>query len=438
MLFRSGLDAATWTEQEFGGCRLGDQRLTRRLVNITRQKAAQPGASYAQVCGGDRHALKGYYRLLNPRDKPLTPELILASHRQQTLRRMKGQKTVLIPQDSTSLNLSSRADCQGLGQIGTNQTGAQSRGLRLHSALALDEQGLPLGVLRLQGDAPESAKGKDPHRPIEEKDSYRWLTAYEDACGIAALLPGTQIVSLGDREADMFELFDLRSQHAGPKADLLVRAKTDRCLEGAGRKLFAELAAAPLAQHLKICVPRQRAHLAKGADPGRPGLEAREALVQLRFQEVTLSPPDTPQTRHRPPLKVWALYVLEQDPPPGAEPIEWLLLTSVPLTSTKQARKCLRWYCKRWRIEEWHRVLKSGCQILAHQNQSAAALLRVIAMDAVIAWRIMLLALLGRELPELPAALVFDAWECQMLELLASPAEPGTQPQKKASPSVKR
>jgi hypothetical protein len=434
----SGLDAAGWTEQEFGACQLGDERLTRRLVKITREKAAQPGASYAQACGGDRYALKGYYRLLNPEDKPLTSEQILQGHRQQTLRRMKGQKTVLIPQDSSNMNLSTRAHCQGLGLIGTNQTGAQSRGLRLHSALALDTAGLPLGVLRLQGDAPESAKGKDPDRPMEEKDSYRWLLAYEDACAIAALLPDTQIVSMGDREADMFELFDWRRQHPGKKADLLVRCKSDRCLEGTERKLWAELAAAPLAQRMKIPVPRQREHLAKASDPGRPGLEAREAKVELRFKEVMISPPQTPQLRHRPPLKLWALYVVEKHPPEGAEAIEWLLLTTIPLTSVKQARKCLQWYCRRWRIEEWHRVLKSGCGILKHQNETAEALLRVIAMDAVIAWRIMLLALLGRELPELPAKLVFSPWECQMLEVLASLNNPALENLKKKNfPSLK-
>lgn len=433
----SGLDAEGWTEQEFGDCQLGDERLTRRLVTIIRQKAAQPGASFAQACGGDRYALKGYYRLLNPEEKPLTPEQILQGHGRQTLRRMKGQKTVLMPQDSCDLNLSTRADCQGLGQIGTNQTGAQSRGLRLHSVLALDTEGLPLGVLRLQGDAPESAKGKDPDRPIEEKDSYRWLVAYEDACAIAELLPDTQIVSMGDREADLFELFDRRRQHPGKKADLLVRAKSDRCLEGTERKLFAELAAAPLAHRMKISVPRQREHLAKTSDPGRPGLPAREALVELRFQEVTIRPPQTPQLRHRPPLKLWALYVVEKHPPEGAAAVEWRLLTSVPLTSAKQARKCLRWYCRRWRIEEWHRVLKSGCHILDHQNHTAEALMRVIAMDAVIAWRLMLLALLGRELPELPAHLVFNSWECQMLEVLACPNDPAPVDIKKNSLSVK-
>ena len=98
--------------------------------------------------------------------------------------------------------------------------------------------------------------------------------------------------------------------------------------------------------------------------------------------------------------------------------VHWLLLTSIPITSVKQALKCIRWYCRRWRIEEWHRVMKSGCQILDHQNHRAHVLLRAIALDAVIAWRIMLLALLGREVPELPSRTLFDPCECEGLGLL--------------------
>ena len=195
-------------------------------------------------------------------------------------------------------------------------------------------------------------------------------------------------------------------------------ANYDRCLEGSERKLFAELAAAPLAKTVSIAVPRQREHRAKPSDPGRPALPARTAKVQVRFKEVNLSAPQTPQTRQKPPIKLWAVYVVEQDPPTGAAAVHWLLLTSIPITSVKQALKCVRWYCRRWRIEEWHRVLKSGCKILEHQNHSAQVLLRAIALDAVIAWRIMLLALLGREVPELPAATLFDPQECEVLDLL--------------------
>ena len=236
---------------------------------------------------------------------------------------------------------------------------------------------------------------------------------------IAALIPNTQVINVADREADIFELFDFRRRQTGRKAHLLIRAKNDRCLEATERKLFEDLAAAPLAKRVSITVPRQREHLSKPSTPGRPGLPAREAQVQIRFKQVTLSAPDTAQTRNLEPITLWAIYLLEKNPPAGATPLEWLLLTTIQVQSAKQALKCIRWYCRRWRIEEWHRVLKSGCNILDHQNHSAEALLRAIAIDAVIAWRIMLLALLGREVPELPCEIVFNPCECRVLELLA-------------------
>ena len=414
----SGLEAAGWAEQEFGDCDLGDPRRTRRLVKIVGDQAAQPSGSYSQAARGNRYDLKGYYRFLNSEREELNLESLLQTHRMQTLCRMKRESTVLIVQDTTELNFSTRSACAGLGQIGTNQTGAQSRGLDLHSCLALGESGLPLGVLRLHGYAPEPAQGKDPQRPIEEKESYRWLEAYADAALVATMIPETRVINVTDREGDMFELFDLRRRQTGRKAELLVRANYDRCLEGSERKLFEELAAVPLAKMVSIPVPRQREHRAKPSDPGRVALPARTAKVQVRFKEVTLSAPQAAQARHKPPLKLWAVYLVEKHPPTGATAVHWLLLTTLPIASVKQALKCVRWYCRRWRIEEWHRVMKSGCQILGHQNHHAHVLLRAIALDAVIAWRIMLLALLGREVPELPAGTLFDPRECEVLGLL--------------------
>ncbi|MGH8566841.1 MAG: IS4 family transposase [Gammaproteobacteria bacterium] len=425
-----GLEGERWAEQEFGACELGDRRLTRRLVKIVTDEAVQPGASHTEAARGDAHQAKACYRFLKNDAPEMNVANLLQTHRTQTLRRCKAQSTVLIVQDTTELNFTSRPQCEGLGTTKANQTGAVTRSLNLHSSLALEaESGLPLGVLRLHGYAPEPAAGKDPQRPIEEKESHRWIAAYHDANDIAALLPGTRVISIADREGDFFELFDARRrQPGGDRAHLLVRAKHDRKLEGTDAKLFAELAQAPLAGTVKIAVPRQREHPGKPSAPGQPGLPAREAKVELRYQEVALPAPDTPALRGRPSLRLWAIHLQEKNPPPGAAAVHWVLLTTMPVTSRKQALRSLRWYCRRWRIEEWHRVLKSGCKILEHQHHDAETLLRAIALDAVIAWRIMLLALLGREVPGLPAEQLFDACECEVLELLAS---------KKNSPWVK-
>jgi hypothetical protein len=416
-----GLEGDRWAEQEFGTCELGDHRLTRRLVKIVTAEAAQPGASHTAAAGGDAHQAKACYRFLRNQAPEMNVANLLETHRTQTLRRCKSHPTVLVVQDTTELNFTSRPQCEGLGQTKANQTTATTRSLNLHSSLALAaESGLPLGVLRLHGYAPEPAQGKDPHRPIEEKESCRWIEAYQDANHVATLLPGTRVINVTDREGDFFELFDWRRrQPGGAEAHLLVRAQHDRKLEGTDAKLFAELAGAPLAATVKIAVPRQREHLGKPSAPGRPGLPARAAEVELRYQEVALLAPATPALRGRPPLRVWAIHLHEKNPPPGATAVHWVLLTTLPVASRKQALECLRWYCRRWRIEEWHRVLKSGCKILEHQHHDAATLLRAIALDAVIAWRIMLLGLLGRAVPGLPAALVFDACECEVLALLA-------------------
>jgi hypothetical protein len=288
----SGLGGTGWAEQEFGNGELGDQRLTDRLVKIVSTQAAQPHGSYAQASGGQRHDLKAYYRFLNNEHSQLNLESLLQNHRCQTVRRMKNERTALIVQDTTDLNLSTRSHCEGLGQIGTNQTGAKSRGLRLHSSLALSQEGLPLGLVQLHGYAPQSAEGKDRQRPIEQKESYRWLEGFAEAMELAALIPNTRVISVADREADMFELFDYRRRQTGRKAELLIRAKTDRCLEATHRKLFDELAAAPLAESVSITVPRQREHLSKPSTPGRPAWPAREAQVQVRFKRVTLSTAD--------------------------------------------------------------------------------------------------------------------------------------------------
>ena len=175
---------------------------------------------------------------------------------------------------------------------------------------------------------------------------------------------------------------------------------------------------------MSIAVPRQREKKGMSSKAGQPALPARTAQVQVRFREVTICPPQTPLLKDKKPIRLFAVYLFEKNPPPGATRIQWMLLTSIEVRSLKQAMKCVRWYCLRRRIEEWHRVLKSGCRILEHRNQTAEVLARVITVDTVVAWRIMVFALLGRELPELPCDLLFNSWECGVLQLLAQKKSP--------------
>jgi hypothetical protein len=426
------LRSEQWVEAEFGDADLGHQDATQRLLRIAHAKARNPSASYPECFAGDHQELKAYYRFIGRRHEQMNPEGILSGHRQRTIRRIKGYGRVLAVQDTTDLDFSDRLHCNDMGDIGKNQTGAVSQGLKMHSVLALSEEGLPLGVLGTHMYASHfDSEEKAKNRPIEEKESYRWLQTIEELREISEWVPETELIAVGDRESDLFELFDYRRRKAR-HIHLLVRARYDRCLseescgEDETRKLFAHLDALPVMGEAHIAVPRQREKKGKPSQPGRIGLPARRAKVQLRWNKVTISAPKTTQTRHMAAVELYALLLTEVDPPKGVKPLRWVLLTTVPIDSRKQALRCVRWYTRRWRIEEWHRVLKSGCRIEAHQHQSAAKLACAIAIDTVMAWRVMLLTLLGREAPDLRCTLIFDSWECRLLEQLQPLVAPET------------
>ncbi len=415
-----------WVESEFGSAQLGHQSLEERLLHIAKAKAQNPSASYTECFAGDRHQLKAYYRFIGNEREEMSVESILGGHRERTIGRMNECKRVLVVQDTTDLNFSDRLHCNGLGDVGKNQTGTVSQGLKMHSSLAVSDQGLPLGVLGTQIYASHyNQTDKGSNRPIEEKESYRWLQTVEDLGDISQRLGQTEVIVVGDRESDIFELFDSRRRKAR-NVQLLVRARYNRCLEDESLKLFDYLEALPVQGEAQIDIPRQRQKKGKPSTPGRVSLPARKASVQLRWAKVTLAAPATSQTRHLPGVELYALSVVEINPPKGAKAVRWVLLTTIPILSRKQALRCLRWYTFRWRIEEWHRVLKSGCRIESHQHQTAERLSRAIAIDLVIAWRVMLLTLLGREVPELACEMFFTPWECNLLEQLQPLVAPET------------
>ena len=148
-------------------------------------------------------------------------------------------------------------------------------------------------------------------------------------------------------------------------------------------------------------------------------LPARIAKLEVSYEKTTILPPKTPLLKDRAPLTMYAVYAREANPPRGAEPIKWFLLTTIELDSPEDAMKCVENYKYRWRIEEFHRVLKGGCKIEKYQQSDAEKLKRLIAIDIVIAWRIMLLTLLGRECPEMPAEIIFDEHELLVMNLVA-------------------
>ena len=413
-----GLDGDEWAAHEFGGADLGDKRTNERLIEFAATLAAKPGRAFCGAAQGDKAAIKSYYRMIEqPDDAQITMEAILAPHQQRTVQRMKAQSTALCIQDGTDLNFSRLVQCDGLGVIGSNQTGAQSGGLHLHSTMVVTTQGLPLGILAAQCSAPQPRAKDDTRRtsamPIEEKKTFAWIKGLRQCNELAAQLPDTRQVVVMDREADFYELFD---EQRSRRVELLVRAKHDRAT-GEELNLFESVRQSPVQSQLQILVPRQSARAKKSKQKARVGHEQRTAHVELRWREVKFLPGASRPNKKALTLRV--VHVLETSPPLDAEPVEWFLLTTCEITTTEQAQECLRWYCLRWRIEDWHRVLKSGCRIQALQHKTAERLKRAIAINLVIAWRIMLMTLLGRECPDLPTEILFSDFEIEVLNAYA-------------------
>jgi hypothetical protein len=396
---------------------LGDKRLRDRLIKIAQDRWKRPDASYLEAVGGDRAAVKGYYYFVDRPEDRVDPEAMLSTHRERTIERIMAHETVLVVQDTTDLNFSTRHHTKGLGLVGTNQTGAESLGLKLHSSLVLTTDGLPLGVLKSVCYAPEK-KGKTGKksigRAIEDKKSFRWLEGYRDCVKVAKKTPRTHLLTVMDREADIFELFE-DAEPTRKRVGLLVRARHNRRLDDTQRKLFEELKASRNRAQIEVVIPRQRWKKAKQGKPEQQGLPARKGVLTVRFQEVTFKSTRS-DLRSKKAITLWGVSAREEKPPTGAKRIEWLLLTTEEVQTSEDAVRIVDLYTRRWRIEEWHRVLKSGCKAQEHQNETAERLKRLLVIDAVLAWRIQLMTLLGREVPELPCTVFFDEWEVKALE----------------------
>ncbi|HEV7669194.1 MAG TPA: IS4 family transposase [Thermoanaerobaculia bacterium] len=394
-------DGMDWAEREFGGAVLGDRRLQSRLVAMAQDFYARPQANLPQACG-TRAKTKAAYRLLD-HDQLTLPQL-LATHYASTVERMRQYPVVLAVQDTTFLNYSGHLDSEGLGPIHTKKDGAQ--GLLLHDTMAFTPEGLPLGLLDAQAWArsPETLGRKAQQRkqlPIEEKESYKWLASFTAAAAAQREVERTQVVSVGDREADIYELFQLALRRADHQ-HLLIRAGQDRLVDDGHQHLWETVGAQPVVGYQAVQASRRR------------GYAARVAHLAVRFAEVEILPP---KKRHlgRPSVRVWAVLAREEEPPPGAQPLEWLLLTTLPVSTAEQAAEKLLWYTRRWSIEVYHRTLKSGCRIEERQLATASRLQNCLAIDMVVAWRIHHLTHLGRETPDLPCTVYFDDLQWQAL-----------------------
>lgn len=401
-----------WIATEFGAADLGDERRTQRLLTLMEQVAAPPGASLPEACGR-RGQLKAAYRFFaNP---AIAPEELWASHLAATYQRAAAVAVVLAVQDTTEWDWGVESATAGLGPLGA----PSHQGWLVHTTIAFTPERLPLGMVA------QAVWARDPwtvgqrvtrkQRPIAEKESDKWLESLQAVSEARQACPQTQWVSVGDREAAVYDRF-VAERAAG--VELLIRAAWDRRVEHPEPYVWATVSAWPVAATRTVHVPRHEAQ------------PARHAVLSRRYGAVTLRPPRHRQAEKLPAVTVWAVYVLEAHPPVGSEPLEWRLLTTTAVPTAETAVERVEWYGVRFGIEVWHKVLKRGCRIAARQLERADRLPRCLPLSSVLAWRILSATLLSRTLPELPCTVLLALEEGQALycAIHHTPTPPPTPP----------
>jgi hypothetical protein len=407
-------EPADWVEDEFGTIEIYDPRLKKRLLTMVRDFYSQPQAPIPQACGS--HAkTKAAYRFFS--NKRINMDQMLRAHVESTVERIKAHEVVLAVQDTTSLNYTTHQAMQGLGPINNTQNSAV--GLMIHDTMAFSAQGTPLGLLDVQCWARDCEdRGKKYRRqnlPIEQKESVKWLKSYRAVCEAQSLCPHTTLVSMGDREADIYELFlETVKNPKGPK--LLVRCERSRKRKTEVDNLWEDMGSQPVAGIQVVHVP------SKGARA------ARDAKLEVRYAPVKLKPPCG---KGYPAVEVWMVYAREFDYDPAVKsPLDWMLLTTVKVRNLEQACERLTWYARRWGIEVYHRTLKSGCRIEDRRLETTDSLESCLAIDMVVAWRIYHLTKLGREVPTSPCTIFFEEAEWKALYIFVNKTAnvPATEP----------
>jgi hypothetical protein len=384
------LDPKSWAERTFGGVQLHDMRRTRRAVKAATNLAENPlGSLPAQMHTWKE--TKALYRLLDEPD--VTFAALMQPHFQQTKEQATSAPVVLLVQDTTAIDLSHRRKISGVGQIG-NERG---RGFFVQTVLAVRPQTREvLGCMAQEPfvriPAPEGEQ-RYQRRKREERETDVWIRQVH---AIGTPEPGSMWVHVGDRGADMFPFFQACQ---ATQTHFLVRAAQNRRVQESEDEISYSLTQAR-------SWPSQASRPFEV--PARHGRQARSTQLQLAFGQMTLLPPRYERRAGKDPLTVWVIRVWEETAPEGEEPLEWILVTSVPTTTLEQAWERVEWYQHRWLVEDYHQCLKSGCRIEERQLQSVDGLIRLLGLLSPLAVRLLQIRGYARSEPERPAHEVIE------------------------------
>jgi hypothetical protein len=390
-----------WAATELQFADLGDKRRNKRLVRLVEDLAAQPNASVPQA-SGDLAATQAAYEFWS--SPHIKAQAIGEAHQKSTLERVKQHTIIIAIQDTTELNFTHHPSKKGMGYLDN----ANSRGLKVHSVFCSSAQGVPLGVLHQQvwaRDLADLGKKHQRHKKLtQDKESQRWLSAL-NATG-SMISHETAVVTVADREADIYDLLVLPRC---PNSHLLIRATHNRCVKRNPEALQVErlhqvMEQTPACGQLTLELRRH------------PERVARQATLTLRTTTLELQPPQTHPERERlEPVSLQVILAVEDNPPPGVEPVCWLLLTTLAVSCFEDVVECLRWYTYRWLIERYHYVLKSGCRLEQLQLETSARIYRALATYTIVAWRLLWITYQARYYPQTPADTVLATHEWQAL-----------------------
>jgi len=385
-----------WITEELEKTDLGDKRRTNRLMKIVSSLSAKPNDSVpsASVTWAATKATYDFW------DSPyIKPDQIRQGHQQSTVERIKKHSIVLAIQDTTELNYTSHKALKGAGYLDSKLC----TGLKVHSVLTASTQGVPLGIIDQKvWSRNEEELGKAEQRkqkPTAEKESQRWLDAL---MATDTIIPeGVLVVTIADREADFYDLFALPRRIG---SDFLIRATQNRCLKDSDQHLWSYLESVECLGTMKVSVNR---------NSQRP---ARTATLSQRYTTITISPPkNRAKLEQLEPITLQAILVTEVCPPPDCEPISWLLLTTLKISSPEDVKKYVQWYSYRWLIERYHYVLKSGCGVEKLQLKTAKRLEMALATYSIVAMRLLWLIYEARCHPDSYCEQVLEDEEWQAL-----------------------
>jgi hypothetical protein len=354
----------------------------------------------------NRAEAKAIYRMLG--NEAFDREEIARAHRAATIRRMSEYGgTILAVQDTTGVNYNNHLKTEGIGYISD-----KTLGINIHSCLAVSTDGLVLGVLdqsdyKRDEPADESAThdGKKT-RPIEEKESFRWLETLERST--ANIPDDINVITVCDREGDMYEFF---AKAVSLNKPFLIRIVQNR-MTVENKRILDEIRKKQPQGRVGVTIPRD----------SRNGIPKRDAVLQLQYACFHVKRPQILNSVKTLPgsLDITVIYAKEEHPPKGNKPIEWFLATSCPVTSPEEAYEYIGYYIQRWKIERFHYVLKSGCAIEKIQERSIEKTATLILMYSIIASMIMNMTYAGRLMPDVPCSMLLETEEWQLLYCVAN------------------